>query len=469
MLVKRKKQFFVGTLISVFVIIKLMKMPIGLKISLHLSSCGVVLFALRLIFKYYGSLQPSSQTVVTKLMRVIMILVGIKNVWLTGILIVKEFPLLVISALLAYPTATKVLMSSFLTTWMTSIAVTMVILIKTYLLIRPNRFLALDHEVKFKQVFSLSLGISFCEYLLSIIHFTLGKESDEESKISTEFLTIETPRFGIFNLILVACAQIGFVLVKRKSKRKSGEDNYLPPRITEHNLKILQLANAQIRSSQVLPHADELPITNIVTPVLHLDEVTETSTGEIVATTCKGPVAENHSRKEDTVDGEDWETNQKSPVLKACSWVAGDIQDNSRDYESKAKEGVFIISVQQEAKETEPSENYRGKENFASIPVTIENLEDDLDNKETNPREEVNEPMIPRDDFDVSYSVLLISFVCVLGIIVLYSGLNSSFKEIIVAVIDALIASMPVSWILFSEDIFEYAARKVKNTIVVYF
>ena len=109
----------------------------------------------------------------------------------------------------------------------------LVILIKIYLIFDPNKYLALDHELKFKQALRLSFAICFVEYLVTSI-YAYQNVIDDSNNIS-----LATVPFGIINLVLIACAKLTFVLVNRRNKQESSVLGESIPRITEHNFRIL--------------------------------------------------------------------------------------------------------------------------------------------------------------------------------------------------------------------------------------
>ena len=73
-----------------------------------------------------------------------------------------------------------------------------------------------------------------------------------------------------------------------------------------------------------------------------------------------------------------------------------------------------------------------------------------------------------KNELETSASVVCILSLLVAAMFFLYGGFDKSLKEALKILIEALVNIFPLTWLIFSDDIFNYAVRKVKNIFQVY-
>ena len=204
-------------------------LPIVVRVILDLITLTLAVICNALIYKYYGSLMETHQTLITYMVRLLMITGGILNL---NYILVRDlhdmFPEWMESW---YQNDTQLACSLFTSMVPSVIFLTnlfFVLVTKGYMMLNTLHYLGLDHEKLAKVLFCTIVGINAGEFTVLFLRYgTLCPKGKLENirtvyKINLPEDTPHTPAIVPFHTLILIVPEVIFrisMLLKRRKKR----------------------------------------------------------------------------------------------------------------------------------------------------------------------------------------------------------------------------------------------------------
>ena len=228
MVAAKTKIIIISLVASLILISQFLIMPAWLSIPMTVVLCVQSLIALYLTYKFYGSQPESQKTVLNYLLQLFMVVTAIGVVWHTVAEVLMAVPQVLVPAFEAHLDSACTFLRYELIMIPYSSCVMAIITFEMVLVVDSFKFLAMDHELRFKQAAVVIVGTVVAELLavflwcktfctdvkLKRIEEVTGLRLDIEN-----YSTAHLPMNAI-TMILICIGQLTLTLLKMRNKRK---------------------------------------------------------------------------------------------------------------------------------------------------------------------------------------------------------------------------------------------------------
>ena len=136
-MLQNHKTLILGPMVLTIIILKVCPLPAFIAVPIILIFSTTTLAALFFIYHYYGSLLITQKSILSSLMRLLMIITAFIVVWYTVCQIMMEYPSITGPVLRKYPGVVCGFLRHELVYTPITTLIMLVILCKTYLLVKP--------------------------------------------------------------------------------------------------------------------------------------------------------------------------------------------------------------------------------------------------------------------------------------------------------------------------------------------